>query len=396
MGDRRSKETAAALCLCLGLLAGRAAAAEALAVDPADPRFAARPDLVARLEATPHGYFRFVSGAFAAETCRLFADVAASLPEVNLHGDAHVEQYAVTSIGRGLTDFDDCTRGKAVIDLVRFGTSLLLAARQKGWAKEEERFVDEFLKGYRNGLRGDRREMRTPELVTRTRSGFKWDHAPALRQANALIDQAPLPSDVFADGLRQFAELVRFGRDLPADFFEVKRVGAITMGVGSALDEKYLIILEGETPADADDLVVEAKQIRDLPANPCVRTDVGASRVLDGQRLIAYEPFAYAAVVPHGDKYFWMHDWTDDYQEASIETAIGSARELREIAFDAGVQMGRAHPKRPDGGPDEDRREAVTRSLDATEARVRVAIREMAAETEAAWRVFREKATATP
>ena len=128
------------------------------------------------------------------------------------------------------------------------------------------------------------------------------------------------------------------------------------MGVGSALDEKYLILFEGDTAAAEDDLVVEAKQIRDLAGNPCVRTDVGASRVLDGQRLIAYEPFAYAAVVPHGGKFFWMHDWTDDYQEASIRSAIHSPRDLREIAYDAGVQMGRAHPKRPDGGEDKDRR----------------------------------------
>ena len=92
--------------------------------------------------------------------------------------------------------------------------------------------------------------------------------------------------------------------------------------MGSALDEKYLILFEGPSPAAEDDLIVEAKQIRELVGNPCVRTDVGASRVLDGQRLIAYEPFAYAAVVPHAGKYFWMHDWTDDYQEATIATAI--------------------------------------------------------------------------
>jgi hypothetical protein len=381
----------AALCLGLALASAGAAAAEALALDPADPRIAARPDLLQRLTATAHGYFRFVNAAFAGETCRFFSDVAPSLPEVNLHGDAHVEQYAVTSLGRGLTDFDDCTRGKAVIDLVRFGSSLLLAAREKGWSAEERRFVDAFFKGYRTGLRGGRPEVRTPQLVTRTRAGFEWDHAPALRQAHALIDQAPLPADAFADGVSRFAELVTFGRELPAGFFKVKRVGALTMGVGSALDEKYLLIFEGHTAVAEDDLVVEAKQIRDLAGNPCVHTEVGASRVLDGQRLIAYEPFAYAAVVRHGGKFFWMHDWTDDYQEAAIATAIRTPRDLREIAFDAGVQMGRAHPKRPDGGDDKDRRRAASRSLDAVEARVRAAIREMAARTEAAWRVFRKK-----
>ena len=391
---RWPRDASTALFFGLAVLAGRATAAESLALDPKDPRFADRPDLVAKLTATPHGYFRFVNAAFAAETCRLFADVAGSLPEVNLHGDAHVEQYAVTSLGRGLTDFDDCTRGEAVIDLVRFGTSLLLAAREKGWSAEERRFVDEFLKGYREGLRGGPRQMRTPELVTRARAGFGWDHAPALRQAHAFIDKDPLPLDAFADGVRQFAELVRFGRDLPADFFEVKRVGALTMGLGSALDEKYLILFEGHTAAAGDDLVVEAKQIRDLAGNPCVRTDVGASRVLDGQRLIAYEPFAYAAVVPHGNKFFWVHDWTDDYQEASIASAILSPRDLREVAYDAGVQMGRAHPKRPDGGPNKDRRRAALESLDAIEARVRAAIREMAARSETAWEAFRKGAAA--
>jgi hypothetical protein len=388
----RGPGNAAALCLGLALLAGRAAADDGLAADPKDPRLVSRPDLLGRLTATAHGYFRFVSTAFAGEACRLFSDVAPSMPEVNLHGDAHVEQYAVTSLGRGLTDFDDCTRGAPVIDLVRFGSSLLLAAREKGWAAEERRFVDAFLEGYRSGLRGGRRGMPTPELVTRARAGFEWDHAPALRQAHALIDQAPLPFDAFADGVSRFAELVSVRRELPADFFRVKRVGALTMGVGSALDEKYLLVLEGDTAAAEDDLVVEAKQIRDLAGNPCVRTDVGASRVLDGQRLIAYEPFGYAAVVPHGGKFFWMHDWTDDYQEASIQSAILSPRDLREIAFDAGVQMGRAHPKRADGAADKDRRKAVERSLDANEGRVRAAMRELAGRTEAAWRRFRERA----
>ncbi len=82
-----------------------------------------------------------------------------------------------------------------------------------------------------------------------------------------------------------------FARWLP-DFFKVKRIGAFTLGIGSALDERYLILFEGPSAADEDNLVVAAKQVRDLAGNPCLRTDIGASRVLDGQRTIAYEPFA--------------------------------------------------------------------------------------------------------
>ena len=173
----------------------------------------------------------------------------------------------------------------------------------------------------------------------------------------------------------------------------VKRIGGLTMGVGSALDEKYLILFEGQTASDDDDMVVEAKQIRDLAGNACLRTDVGASRVLDGARLISYEPFAYAAVVPHGDKYFWMHDWTDDYQEASIATTIRTPKDLRQIAYDAGVQMGRAHPKRPDGTTDKERRKAALESVQMLEPRIRRAIREMVGRTDAAWRAFLRSAT---
>ena len=97
------------------LLAGASLrAADGLAVDPKDQRFIGRWDLVNRISATSHGYFRFINTAFAAETCRLFVDVVEQMPEVTLHGDAHIEQYTVTNLGRGLSDFDDCTRGKVI------------------------------------------------------------------------------------------------------------------------------------------------------------------------------------------------------------------------------------------------------------------------------------------
>jgi hypothetical protein len=100
-----------------------AAIVAALRVSPEAPELKARPALVGQLHDTPHNYFRFVNRPFSGAVCGLFDDVRGSLPEVNLHGDAHVEQYAVTSLGRGLTDFDDSGRGPYVVDLVRFGVS---------------------------------------------------------------------------------------------------------------------------------------------------------------------------------------------------------------------------------------------------------------------------------
>jgi hypothetical protein len=312
---------------------------------------------------------------------------------VNLHGDAHFEQYAVTSLGHGLTDFDDCTQGKPIIDLVRFGASLVLATRERGWGSEEGKVLNDLFRGYRDALKKPNRIRPTPELAAEIRAGFSWNHALALEQAHAFIDAAPLPPESFAETAAQFAGLIRFGRDdLPPHFFVVKRVGALSMGVGSALDEKYLVIFEGWTEGDDDDLIVEAKQIRDLSGNPCLRTDVSASRILDGQLLIAYEPFRFSAVVPRGDKYLWVHDWTDDYKVTSIATEVRSKKDLKEIAYDAAIQLGRAHPKRPDGGPDKERQKATLKAVERYEGRIRAVMRRLANDTEAAWRDFNEAA----
>jgi hypothetical protein len=304
----------------------------------------------------------------------------------------------VTSLGHGLTDFDDCTQGKPIIDLVRFGASLILAARERGWGSEEGKVLNDFFRGYRDALKKPRRIRPMPGLAAEIRAGFSWNHALALEQAHAFIDLAPLPPESFAETAGQFAGLVRFGRsdDLPPHFFEIKRVGALSMGVGSALDEKYLAIFEGWTEGDDDDLIVEAKQIRDLSGNPCLRTDVGASRILDGQKLIAYEPFAFSAVVPRSDRYFWIHDWTDDYQEISIATMVRSKKDLKQIGYDAGVQLGRAHPKRPDGSPDKARQKATLKAVERLEGRIRGLARRLANETEAAWRDFTEAAGRLP
>jgi len=366
------------------------ARADSLAVDPADPRLQARPDLRAVIEGSAHGYFRFINAPFAREACELFADVRASLPEVNLHGDAHIEQYAVTSLGRGLTDFDDCTNGAPVIDLVRFGVSLALTAREKGWALEETRFLDEFLRGYRAALRNPQLFLPMPQLATRVRGRFAFDHAAALRAADRLIDADPRPLERFQELEARFAALIRARRpELAEGFCVLKRAGGLSIGVGSALDEKYLLRFEGPSPSPEDDVVVEAKRIRDLPANPCTRPDIGASRVLTGQQMIAYEPFQFSAVVPHDGRYFWVHGWTDDYREASITDVILTPRDLRELAYDAGVQLGRAHPKGPDGRSSSARRREVLQACERLEPRLRRAIADLTARTESAWRAFR-------
>ena len=94
---------------------------EALAQAPAE--------LLDRLRADPYTYFRFTNRAWTTRVCEAFATTP-DVPVVRLHGDAHVEQFAVTSDAWGLDDFDDSARGAMVVDVVRFLGSLDLAGRR--------------------------------------------------------------------------------------------------------------------------------------------------------------------------------------------------------------------------------------------------------------------------
>src|SRR5262245_17124125 len=89
----------------------------------------APPELVAQLRTDPFVYFRFINRAWTSRVCELFADVR-NQAVVRIHGDAHVEQFALTADAWGLDDFDESTRGPAFVDMVRFLGSIDLATRQ--------------------------------------------------------------------------------------------------------------------------------------------------------------------------------------------------------------------------------------------------------------------------
>jgi Uncharacterized protein conserved in bacteria (DUF2252) len=349
------------------------------------PELDKNPALRARLRSGPHAYFRFVNRPFARLVCARFADLA--LPRVTLHGDAHLEQYAVTDLGRGLTDFDDASAGPAVIDLVRFGTSLRLAAEERGWKARSDELWGRFWAGYQLALRDPKAEAPEPELARRLKAGFETDRAALLARAEALIDTLAEPRSMLDEETKKetIATLAR-NSGVPVSFFRVKRAGALHVGIGSAADEKYLFRVEGETDAADDDILLEFKEVRNLGMIPCIHHDPGPTRIIVGQARIAYEPFLYPGAVHAGGLNFWVHAWPLNYAELRIED-LRSPEELREVVFDAGVQLGLGHPKRWSSREAVQLRRALGVGL--PERRVRAAAAELAAETRAAWERFR-------
>ena len=208
------------------------------------------PELLARLRADPFTYFRFINRAWTERVCEAFADVP-SPTIVRLHGDAHVEQFALTKDAWGLDDFDDSTRGPAFIDVVRFLGSLDLAS-PSAWLDRahRDRALGPLLRGLpsridQSGLSGRATPTSSVELQRQapvTRAAYlAWGE----RQMHPMDEARSRRS---SSGMEALERLVRDERpDLAPGYFAVRRAGWLRMGVGSATIRKVLIRVQGAT-----------------------------------------------------------------------------------------------------------------------------------------------------
>jgi hypothetical protein len=376
--------------LIAGCASGRAAE-NPLSIAPADFDFSKNPKLLERIRSSPHGYFRFINLRFSEEVCRRFA--AASLPAVNLHGDAHVEQYAVTDLGRGLTDFDDSSVGPFVVDLSRLSVSLRLLLRARGWRAEEARTLERFAEGYTAALEDPSIVAPEPRIVKTIASTFRFDRSAYLQWIDSMIDDHQAPDELaLIPALAPYVAAMRAEHGaLDAGFFDVLQVGHLTMGIGSALDLKYLVRLRGPSDDPTDDVVLEAKEVQDLSGVSCIRITTASDpfRILVGQSRIAYEPYEYLGYVRMDGRTFWIHSWVDNYRELD-PSAFEIPEDVVEVAYDIGVQLGRGHPKQIATPLDAQLRRAIGESFRVHRAQIDRDGAELTDLVEAAWTAFRE------
>ena len=224
------------------------------------------------MRGSAHDYFRFINVLFAGEVCCRFDAVMATLPTVNLHGDAHIEQIAKTPGGTGLGDFDDSASGPPVIDLVCFGVSIELTLAQLGWAGESTSALDHFLDGYRAGLRGAPAPP-PPQVVVRIGEGIESEEGSFLEWAESRM--GAVSGDDRSEAEEAYMRYVALMLDIHPDWeearFALKRWGLLSEGgIGSATTKRYLARIEGASLAAEDGVIIEAKELRDLQGVPCV------------------------------------------------------------------------------------------------------------------------------
>jgi hypothetical protein len=347
-------------------------------------------DLIDRLRADPFTYFRFINRAWTERVCEAFAD-RPELPIVRLHGDAHVEQFALTKNAWGLDDFDDSARGPAVVDIVRYLGSIDLATRQRGWTRDRDRLWDRFLEGYRRGLSDPDDPAPVPGIVARLRKQAPLTPAAYLAWGDSLVqplEDTQLKSVI--EGMTEFERAVRRERpDLVPGYFTVVHAGWLRIGVGSAGTRKVLIRVQGPTADPDDDQLIEAKEVANLDGVSCLEPPNApeAVRVIDGTRqlgrlkhdILAVGPALLVPAAADRAEHWWISSWEASYREVRLSD-LQSVEDLGDIAFDSGVQLGA-------GKQVAIRREALS-SVVILEQRIRKETSTIVEELLAGWREF--------
>ena len=178
--------------------------------------------------------------------------------------------------------------------------------------------------------------------------------------------------------------------ELGADFFRIERMGILKMGIGSALDLKFLVRIRGAAEDPLDDVVLEIKEVRDLSGIDCIqigRTD-DAFRILVGQTRIAYQPFHHLGYFRFRGRTFWVHSWVDNYKEVKLARSFQTPEELRQVARDVGVQLGKGHVKHIAAPLDLQLRRAQLRVLSRNHAAILTMVRDLTGATVTAWTDF--------
>ena len=330
-----------------------AGAATPLRPDPESLQHAA-PGLVMRLRADPYDYFRFVNRSWIARVCGDFAKDLEGLPIVRLHGDAHVEQFAVAQDAWGLDDFDDSARGPALIDIVRFLGSVDLIARQRSWQKTRDRVFDRFVDGYKRGLLEPEYLPAPPDIVGRLRAQATAGRAAFLAWSETKMQPlADASMKAVVAAMEAFARIIlRDHPELGAEYFRVVRAGSVQSGVGSGAIPKIMIRVRGPSDDPADDELLEAKKIGDLGGLNCLKTPAAQPtlRIIDGSKQLGRLKYNFLAAGPelfipevtaHGGRLqdWWIRSLDPSYRQVSL-TDLQSVGDFAAISYDAGVQLG--------------------------------------------------------
>ncbi|MEB3221822.1 MAG: DUF2252 family protein [Candidatus Sericytochromatia bacterium] len=287
---------------------------------------------------------------------------------IPISGDLHLENMSAFRNSQGiytfdLDDFDEAVDAPYTWELVRLLISLRLHAREANLSgAASDRLARRLLKGYVErlaALAADPAPLARPVAAREVpgpaaqaiaaatrgkRAAFlaRFSEHGRLRTGKKVVTLDPSTSR----GVTQALEAYALRRPEPVGFFKVKDVARRMAGLASLSRHRYLALVEGPGPGDADDVLLDLKEAGPPAAGPWVKA-TGRS---DGERVKrAWDRFVpnadrFLGVVSAGGGSLVVRELTPWHGEVAVDELKTEARFSRYIDA-AALVTARAHAR---------------------------------------------------
>jgi len=304
----------------------------------------------------------------------------------------------------GINDFDETAPGRLDFDACRAATSLLLAASRRGLLLRSaaagahafiETYVDDLCRPHRHPdaapirilIREAERARRSDFIRKRTelkgnRRRFRGERYFELRPEHR------------AQALRLHADYLRRQRRDRDDFFEVEDVRGRIAGCGSLGRLRYVVLVRGEGPKEARDVILEYKE--SLPS--ALDEARGLRLTRDACRNRAADVVAATKQLQErSDPYLgFAVDGAQSFQVRQVGPrefrldgdALAGDRQFRETAASYGAHLAASHRRANGAAAARLLRESTSRRPEAFVRRTLSFALAYAEEVESDWRAF--------
>jgi uncharacterized protein (DUF2252 family) len=279
---------------------------------------------------------------------------------IPISGDLHLENMSAFRNASGvytfdLDDFDEAVEAPYSWELVRLLVSLRLHAREANLsASATERLVRRLLKGYVDRLAllaKDPAPLAAPVAARMVPGPAAQAIAEAARgKRGALLarfteggrlrpSRKVVPLDpATARGVAQALEAYAAKRPEPAGFFRVKDAARRMAGLASLSRHRYLVLVEGPGPGDADDLLLDLKEAGAPAAAPWVKLAGGsdAERVRKAWERFVPQADRYLGVAPAGGGGLLVRElspWRGEVEVDALRTEARFSRYIDAVAL---------------------------------------------------------------
>lgn len=300
---------------------------------------------VCRKDKGPYIFFRWVKSAIQARMATIIDH--AEIPQVQLHGSAHIDNYAKTLGGAGMVDFDRAYIGPYCWDIVCVLMAMSLRNPEYFQRFLPNSIIETFHQAYLQGFEHPEAgyalyqplEDITPKTWEQSTHAYlaaekKW--AKQIKQDAIALDD-PAAKDLLTQYLESLAE----------PLLQSHQLTQIAASQGTFGRDRYLYVLEPKDSKD-DAIIIDIKQTRDYHEDPSWPHHEWYSTPYSnhGERLIAAAKlYAPDCVLREG----FAHLEGQDYWGRQVPTfnrkpeKIMDKNALNAFALSAGSQLGRGH-----------------------------------------------------